>query len=106
LVSRQYPQGNSDRNGFSRGHQAPQEHHSGQIHQALATAMTRGRWVIVSGCAYEIVALVTDRVPTITAIVKMSGRFRYGRLILWLWLGFIVDHFIEREAVAIVDAMP
>ena len=62
--------------------------------------MTPGRYTIAAGCVYEIVALVTDRVPTITAIVKMSGRFRYGRLILWLWLGFIVDHFIEREIAA------
>ena len=68
--------------------------------------MTRGRYVIAAGCAYEILALTTDRVPTITAIVKMSGRFRFGRLILIAWLGFIVEHFIEREAVAIVDAMP
>ena len=62
--------------------------------------MNPGRWVIVSGCAYEILALVTDRVPTITAIVKMSGRFRFGRLILIAWLGFIVEHFIEREIAA------
>ena len=59
--------------------------------------MTRGRYVIAAGCAYEILALTTDRVPTITAIVKMSGRFRFGRLILIAWLGFIVDHFIEHE---------
>lgn len=59
--------------------------------------MSPGRSVIAAGCVYEIVALVTDRVPTITEIVKMSGRLRFGRFILWLWLGFIVDHFIERE---------
>ena len=68
--------------------------------------MNPGRWVIVAGCCYEVVAVVTNRVPTITAIVKMSGRFRFGRLILIAWLGFIVEHFIEREAVAIVDALP
>ena len=65
-----------------------------------ATAMTPGRYAIAAGCVYEIVALATDRVPTITAIVKMSGRFRFGRFALWLWLGFIVDHFIEREIAA------
>jgi len=65
-----------------------------------AQAMKLGRWVIVSGCTYEIVAVATDRVPTITAIVKMSGRFRFGRFALWLWPGFIVDHFIEREIAA------
>ena len=62
--------------------------------------MNPERWTVAAGCAYEIVALATNRVPTITAIVKMSGRFRYGRLILWLWLGFVVDHFIEREIAA------
>jgi len=63
-------------------------------------AVTPGRWTIAAGCVYEIVAVATDRVPTITAIVKMSGRFRFGRFALWLWLGFIVDHFIEREIAA------
>ena len=41
--------------------------------------MNRGRYVITAGCCYEILALATDRVPTITAIVKMSGRFRFER---------------------------
>ena len=63
----------------------------------MVGAMTPGRYVIAAGCCYEVVALVTDKVPTITAIVKMSGRFRFGRFALWLWLGFIVDHFIEHE---------
>jgi hypothetical protein len=63
-------------------------------------ALNPGRAVIAAGCAYEIVAVATDRVPTITAIVKMAGRLRFGRFVLWLWLGFIVDHFIEREAAA------
>ncbi len=59
--------------------------------------MNAGRVVLVVGCAYEIVALITDRVPTITSIIQSTSRLRFGRFALWLWLGFIVDHFIARE---------
>lgn len=64
--------------------------------------MNAGRVVIAAGCAYEIVALMRedDRVPTITALIKTVARLRFGRFVLWLWLGFIVDHFIEREVPA------
>jgi hypothetical protein len=63
--------------------------------------MNAGRAIIAAGCAYEIAAL-PDRspLPTITELVKTVGRLRFGRFVLWLWLGFIVDHFIEREVAA------
>ena len=60
--------------------------------------MNLGRVVIAAGCAYEILALATDRVPTITAIIQRSSRLPWiGRIALWLWLGFVVDHFIDRD---------
>ena len=60
--------------------------------------MTPARAVIAAGCAYEIVAVTSDRVPTITAVVQRSSRLSWiGRVGLWLWLGFIVDHFIDRS---------
>lgn len=59
--------------------------------------LTPARLIIAAGCAYEIVALTTNRVPTITAIVQRSSRLPWiGRVSLWLWLGFTVDHFIDR----------
>ena len=60
--------------------------------------MTPARAIIAIGCAYEIVAVTTDRVPTITAMVQRSSRMGWaGRFALWLWLGFCVDHFIDRN---------
>ena len=61
--------------------------------------MTPARAIIAVGCAYEIVAVTTDRVPTITATVQRSARLPWvGRIALWLWLGFVVDHFVDRRA--------
>lgn len=56
-----------------------------------------GRLVIGLGCAYEIVALADDRVPTITAIVKRTGRNPIGRFLVWGWCGFVAWHFLEPE---------
>ena len=58
--------------------------------------MTPARWAITAGCAYEIVAVSTDRVPTITAIVQRSSRYRFGRVLMALWLAIWIDHFIDR----------
>ncbi len=52
-----------------------------------------GRAVLAAGCLYEVYAVGTNRAPTITAIVKAAGARRGGRFILWLWLGYVVDHF-------------
>lgn len=57
-----------------------------------------GRIVLGIGCAYEIVALSYRPIPTITEIVQTVSRHTVGRFVLWLWLGFIVDHFIEKGA--------
>lgn len=59
-----------------------------------------GRALLVIGCGYEIVAIVSRRVPTITAICHTVSRTRIGRFLLWLWLGFVVDHFVEKELAA------
>ena len=63
--------------------------------------MTRaglGRSVLVAGCLYEVAALVTGRVPTITAIIKSVGRGHpVGRLLVWSWCGYIAWHFLEPD---------
>ena len=66
--------------------------------ESSATAMTPGRYVIAAGCAYEILALTTDRVPTITAIVKTIGRTHaVGRVAVWTIAGYVAWHFLEPE---------
>jgi len=61
------------------------------IDRALA-----GRLLIIAGCAYEIVALTTGRVPTITAAIKFLGRAHpIGRFLVWGWCGFVAWHFLE-----------
>jgi len=56
---------------------------------------TFGRAVIVAGCVYEVAAIGTGRAPTITMIVQTIGRQRWSRFVMWLWLGFVVDHFVD-----------
>jgi hypothetical protein len=55
--------------------------------------MYAGRAVLIAGCLYEVYAAGTNRAPTITAIVKAAGARRRGRFVMWLWLGYVVDHF-------------
>jgi hypothetical protein len=66
---------------------------------SASVRQTAGRAVIAAGCVYEVVALIVPRVPTITAIIQRSSRLPWvGRVALWLWLGFVADHFVERSA--------
>lgn len=51
--------------------------------------------VLLVGCAYEIVALTTGKVPTITKILKTVGSKPAGKSLLWLWTGYISAHFLE-----------
>jgi hypothetical protein len=65
------------------------------------TRRIAGRLVLAAGCAYELVALMVPSVPTITTVVQRSSRLPWvGRVALWLWLGFVADHFIERPSAA------
>ena len=53
------------------------------------------RAVLLVGCAYEIVALTTRKVPTVTRILKTIGARPYGKAALWLWTGYVSAHFLE-----------
>lgn len=53
------------------------------------------RIMLLVGCAYEIVALTTGKVPTITRILKTIGSRPYGKAALWLWTGYVSAHFLE-----------
>lgn len=49
--------------------------------------MTRARVVVVAGCAYEIVAVLTGRVPTVTALCRRHWAAEA------LLLGWLLVHF-------------
>lgn len=51
--------------------------------------------VLLVGCAYEIVALLCRRVPTITRMIRLLGTKPFGRVFVWLWAGYISWHFLE-----------
>lgn len=53
------------------------------------------RAMLLVGCAYEIVALTTRKVPTVTRILKTIGSRPYGKAALWLWTGYVSAHFLE-----------
>ena len=53
------------------------------------------RGVLLVGCVYEIAALTTRKVPTVTRILKTVGSKPYGKAALWLWTGYISAHFLE-----------
>jgi hypothetical protein len=53
------------------------------------------RGILVVGCVYEVVAVTTRKVPTITRILKTLGSKPYGKAALWLWTGYISAHFLE-----------
>jgi len=57
--------------------------------------MTPFRWMVVGGCTYEIVALTTDRVPTVSRLVKLASRGHpLLRTVAWLWCGAWAWHFV------------
>jgi hypothetical protein len=53
------------------------------------------RAMLLVGCVYEIVALTTRKVPTVTRILKTIGSRPYGKAALWLWTGYVSAHFLE-----------
>lgn len=50
---------------------------------------------LLLGCAYEIVALLWKKVPTITKMLKLMGSKPFGKALLWMWCGYISWHFLE-----------
>lgn len=51
--------------------------------------------MLLVGCAYEIVALTTNKIPTVTRVLKTIGSKPYGKAALWLWTGYVSAHFLE-----------
>lgn len=46
------------------------------------------------GCTYEVAALATRKVPTITKLLRRARRDKVGHLMVLLWIGFIAEHFV------------
>jgi hypothetical protein len=53
--------------------------------------------MVAAGCAYEIVALFTQRVPTITQVMYIIRRHYLLRLLFWLITGMSLHHFYVEE---------
>lgn len=54
--------------------------------------------ILLVGCVYEVAALLSrGRLKTITRIIKVIQRDvpLLGRVIGWLWCGYIAWHFLE-----------
>ncbi len=60
------------------------------------------RPVIGVGCAYEAVAIGSNRLPTISELVHRLYRQPAGRLALAVLLGWLGVHLAEREVVRVV----
>lgn len=52
----------------------------------------RRAWVVAFAAGWELAALGTGRVPTITAVAHRLRIHPVGRLGLWLLLGWLVEH--------------
>jgi hypothetical protein len=51
-----------------------------------------GRSIIAAGCAYELVALVHPKVPTISHLLHEGSNHRMWRFAAWCAGGFALDH--------------
>lgn len=57
-----------------------------------------GRYLIVAGCLYEVVAIPhRTPVPTITCVVRGIQKHRHGKVMAVIWLGIWAHHFIDRN---------
>jgi len=54
-------------------------------------------WLVGSACAYEVVALIfdDDRVPPLTRIAWKWREHRVYRFVLWLLIGWLIDHLFR-----------
>lgn len=55
------------------------------------------RWALIVGCTYEVVALTTKRVPTITMLVRGMRKHPVGMAAAWLWVGYTAHHFLSAD---------
>lgn len=73
-------------------------HRRGSLDRKRVATMTPAKLAVLAGCMYEIVAITTDRVPTITRIMHNANRNPAGRFVVWLWCGFCAAHFLVEAA--------
>jgi hypothetical protein len=48
--------------------------------------------VVLGGCVYEIVAILSRKIPTITSIAHRLRVHHVGRFALWLLFGWLIEH--------------
>ena len=57
----------------------------------------RRAWVVAGAAVWELAALGTGLVPTITAVAHRLRTHPVGRLGLWLVLGWLVEHIFGED---------
>jgi hypothetical protein len=51
---------------------------------------------LLVGCVYEVASLTTKKVPTITTVLRKGARRHpFGKVVLWMWCGYVSWHFLE-----------
>lgn len=58
---------------------------------------TKWGLAVAVGCAYEIVALFSRRLPTITQLMYMARRHQILRFMFWLIAGMSLNHFYDEN---------
>lgn len=62
------------------------------------------RPLIAAGCLYEFTAILSRRMPTISALLDSLHRRSWGRPVLWLILGWFAVHICDTIVQDMVDA--
>ena len=52
---------------------------------------------LLIGCIYEVIALLSHAVPTITKLLRLLGSKPFGKVLVWAWCGFVSYHFMVDE---------
>ena len=55
------------------------------------------RVTLTVGLVYELVALWTKKVPTLSKIAQSAHRHPIGRFVVWAWCGAWAWHFMEPQ---------
>jgi len=48
---------------------------------------------LLIGCIYEVIALLSHAVPTVTRLLRVLGSKPFGKVRVWLFCGFASWHF-------------
>jgi hypothetical protein len=61
-------------------------------------------WLVGSACGYEVFALATGKVPALTHLAWRARTHKVWRIVLWLALGWLLDHVLGEGREGLVSA--